>query len=109
MLVIEKKVALMTKNVGLSRQKRALVLAKKRGPVSKVIDIESERGLREPRRATKNTHRARPPLLELSMHGRSDLNCELDTIPSMLGPVKTALAWQKNTSPHIYKAPLCRI
>ena len=43
------------------------------------------------------------------MHGRSDLNCELDTIPSMLGPVKTALAWQKNTSPHIYKAPLCRI
>lgn len=59
MLVIEKKVALMTKNVGLSRQKRALVLAKKRGPVSKVIDIESERGLREPRRATKNTHRSK--------------------------------------------------
>ena len=47
-------------------KKGTAVLAKKRGPVSKVIDIENERGLREPRRATKTHTEARLPLLLLS-------------------------------------------
>ena len=69
MLVIEKKSGLNDQKCRpFATKKGTVVLAKKRGPVSKVIDIENERGLREPRRATKKHTRLPPLLLSLALY-----------------------------------------